>query len=57
MLSAAPRASLTVIGGVRFPALWKYTVLRMAHLSINLLASYHEWRPLIGYATDVLFKQ
>ena len=26
-------------------------------ISINLLAFYHEWRPMIGYATHVLFKQ
>ena len=27
------------------------------NISINVLAFYHEWRPLIGHATRVLFKQ
>ena len=26
----------------------------LSSFSINLLAFYHEWRPLIGYATHVL---
>ena len=27
----------------------------LSSFSINLLAFYHEWRPLIGYVTHVLF--
>ena len=32
-------------------------VAQLFHISINLLAFYHECRSLIGYATHYLFKQ